>query len=88
MALTYTYENGQISHFALKKVDGSCDIDPDRTTLVGVFCKQCPHYLGIHVWKFVICEHHKKDDPDPEASDARHKIYERIRHNALCALDY
>ena len=88
MALTYTYENGQISHFALKKVDGDCDINPDRTTLVGVFCKQCSHYLGMHGWKFVICEHHEKDDPDPEASDARHKICERIRHNALCALDY
>lgn len=88
MALTYTYDTGHISHFALKKVEGSCHRDEDHTALIGVYCKiYCPFYAGMKD-NFIICEYHKKDDPDPEVNEARYKICESLERDALRALDY
>lgn len=84
MPITYTYDTGQISHFALKKVEGSCHRDENHTVLIGVFCKHCPHYNGMHD-RYVICDYHDKDDEG--ASKARDEIYDTITRNALCALD-
>lgn len=93
MAITYTYSNGQISHFTLKKVEGSCKRDPSHTVLIGVFCKHCPFYEGMEWSKdnggeYVVCSSpfHEKDDEG--ARDIRYEMYEKIEHNALCALDY
>ena len=89
--LTYTYSNYQISHYSLKKVEGSCHRDPDHTTLIGVMCKLCPHHCGMK-GRFIICdwEGYQKDDEGEgtEVWDIRHQINERLEYNALCALDY
>lgn len=84
MGLIYYYNDCSTSHYALKRVDGTCDKDPDRTVLIGVFCKTCPHYCGIKN-NFVICEFHEKDDEG--ASETRSEVYENLQHEALCALD-
>lgn len=91
--ITYTYSNGQISHFTLKKVEGSCKRDPSHTVLIGVFCKHCPFYEGMEWSKdyggeYVVCSSpfHEKDDEG--ARDIRYEMYEKIKNNALCALDY
>ena len=89
--LTYTYDSGRISHYSLKKVEGSCHRDPDRTVLIGVMCKFCPHHCGMKD-RFIICdwEGYQKDDEseDVDVREIRHKINERLEYNALCALDY
>ena len=82
MALTYTYDNGRISQYALKRVDTSCHRNENRTVLIGVFCKQCPFYAGIQD-DYVICEHYKEDDPG--ASKTRSKINDRLKYLALCS---
>ena len=84
MALTYTYANGQISDYVLKRIDGDCKKDSDHTIMVGVFCKQCPFYQGIS-GNYVICEYHKEDDPG--VTDERYNIYKNLQRDALCALD-
>lgn len=87
MALTYTYSNGAISHYALKRVWGNCHVDESKTTLIGVMCKHCKHYLGIN-GKYVLCEYHKQDD-DPEITGAiRAEIYESIRDEAIRYMDW
>lgn len=83
MALTYTYDTGQVSHFALKRVEGDCHVDKDRTTLIGVFCRHCKYYAGIEDNLYVICEYHKEDDPG--ASYYRNKIVDNLIDNALKA---
>lgn len=97
MGLTYTYDSGAISHYAIKKAENSCHEDKDRTRLIGVMCKGCKHYLGIrkeydediNPHYYVLCEWHEKDDEDDTGMirELRGKIYENIQHNALCALD-
>ena len=84
MAITYTYSNCQISHYTLKKVDGSCKRDKEHTILVGVFCKQCPFYEGIKE-NYVICssDFHKEDDEG--AKEIRWEINENLREQALTA---
>ena len=93
--ITYSYENGQISHFALKKADHDCGL-MGRTIPVGVFCKSCPHFEGLKAktdWDtlttrhYVICSH--KDNKDDDGmGDIRHEMYKGIENRALCALDY
>ena len=91
-SITYTYSNGHISHFSLKKVEGSCHRDPDRTVLIGVMCKFCPHYCNRIEGRYVLCDwegyQHDDDKDSTEVHDIRRKIYDRIEHDALCALDY
>ena len=84
MAITYTYDNRQISHFALKKVDGSCKRDESHTILIGIFCKQCQFYEGMKD-NYVICSSpfHKTDDEG--ARKIRYEICERIENDALIA---
>lgn len=90
--ITYTYDSGHISHFTLKMVEGDCKVNPERTTLVGVFCQTCEFYNGIKTSadgkKYVICTNPLNKEDDPESSDLRHKIYQEIENRALCALDY
>ena len=83
MPITYNYKDGSLSHFALKKMEGNCDVNPSRSTLVGVFCHSCPHFLGSR-GKFVVCAHHQKDDEG--ASETRNALYDEIRQRALSAL--
>lgn len=86
MALTYTYSNGSISHYALKRVWGDCHANESRTTLIGVMCKNCKYYLGKR-GDYVLCEYHKQDD-DPEITGAiRDEIYKSLRDEALKYLD-
>ena len=84
MSLKYTYSNGEISHYALKKIWGSCHQDENHTVLIGVFCRNCPFYAG-EADDFIICEYHKKDDEG--ASRTRSKIYDDLRYEALCAFE-
>lgn len=90
--ITYTYDTGQISHFTLRRVEGDCKINPERTTLVGVFCQTCEFYNGIRTSdegkKFVVCTNPENKDDDADSRWLRHKICEEIHINALRALDY
>lgn len=87
MPLSYTYSNGAISHYVLKRVWGSCGVDNNKTTLIGVMCRQCKHCLGTY-GNYILCDYHKQDD-DPEITGAmRAEIYEIIRDEALRNLDY
>ncbi len=84
--LTYTYDTGAISHYALKKVEGRCNVKEDRTTLIGVMCRFCEHYCGLAPGqKYVICAYHEKDDEGEDVREIRYKINERLTHDALCA---
>ena len=84
--ITYSYENCQISHFALKRVEGDCHCNKERTVLVGVMCKLCPYYERDRE-EFIVCSHPDNHD-DEGASDARYRFVRQIENNALCALDY
>ena len=44
--MTYNYDTGSISKFALKRVNNSCHKDESRTRMIGVMCKSCPFYDG------------------------------------------
>ena len=86
--ITYTYSNGQFSHFTFRKVDGDCNFDKSRTVSVGVFCKTCPFYYGIEYYEgkhYVICtnDFYKKDDEG--TSDIRHIFIKKFKNEALCA---
>ena len=51
MALTYTYETGQITRdFHLKRLEGDCKRDPEMTVNIGVMCRTCPFYGGEFRW--------------------------------------
>lgn len=84
-SITYDYGNGRISHYALKKVNGSCRQNGARTVNIGVFCKGCGHYNGMK-GDYVVCTHPLHSD-DAGASDIRDRINRTIMHHALCALD-
>ena len=46
--MTYNYDTGKITRdWVLKKIEGSCKCDPNRTVLIGVMCKTCPHFLKM-----------------------------------------
>lgn len=81
MAISYDYTTGQLSHFALVKVDGRCNVKP----LVGVFCRTCGHYLGSK-GDFIICGNPNKRD-DEGAGQIRNEIYNHMRDAAFRALD-
>lgn len=86
-AITYTYDNGQISHFVLKKVDSDCFRDNSHTVSIGIFCKMCPFYYGMkrdeEGHTFVVCtsNFHKQDDEG--ARELRYKLWNEIEENAL-----
>lgn len=85
VAITYNYENGAISHFALKRVENVCTANPAHSVLIGVMCRTCPHYHGSR-GRFIVCIFNDRDDDG--AGDTRHELYEEIKNRALCALDY
>lgn len=91
--IKYTYSNGQVSRFALKKLDTVCE-KTGKSVLVGVFCRQCPFFERMSTdiiysrRPYVICNGHDKDDQGPDVSEIRNEIIEKIRHQALCAMDY
>lgn len=96
--LTYNYSTGQITRdFHLKRVEGDCKRDPDRTVNVGVMCRTCPYYGGYVDWwgrgkkeyvlnldrheKLVRCKFHQEDDPGLE--DVVSDIYTRFKEDAI-----
>jgi hypothetical protein len=96
--MTYNYETGKITRdWVLKKIEGSCKCDPNRTVLIGVMCKTCPHFLKMETFynssreeyitgtgkigTFVFCKYHKKDDEG--TSDILHRMYEKFREEAI-----
>lgn len=87
--ITYTYDNGQISHFTLKRADTVCQKDKSRSVLIGVFCKTCPFYYGMKRDEegrtFVVCtsNFHKQDDEGTR--ELRYKLWDEIKENALRA---
>ena len=83
MAITYTYDTGKMSDFSCKRIDTYCHRDPNRTVLIGVFCKGCKFYEGMS-GNYVLCSFHKKDDEGSKG--IRSKIYEELRDEALAAL--
>ena len=85
MAITYTYDTGKMSDFSCKRIDTCCHRDPNRTVLIGVFCKWCKFYEGIRD-NYVLCSFHKKDDEGSKG--IRSEIYEELRDEALSALSY
>lgn len=88
--ISYSYQNGSMSHYCLKKIEGSCHIDKDCTHLIGVYCKvYCPYYWGIKD-NYVVCTHPdlKDDENTEETQEIRSEIYRDIYDRALCALDY
>ena len=86
MAITYTYDTGKMSDFSCKRIDTCCHRDPNRTALIGVFCKtSCKFYEGMRN-EYVLCSFHKKDDEGSEG--IRSEIYEELRDKAFAALSY
>ena len=97
MGLRYNYDNCQISRdFVLKKVEGSCHMDPNKTNLIGVMCRLCPYYDGEIDWygrirEYIIdldnhhhvvrCKFHKEDDPGLE--EMVHDIYKKFEEEAI-----
>ena len=94
--LTYNYETGKITRdFHLKKVEGSCRRDPDRTVNIGIMCRLCPFYGGDLDWRgnpfkyigsddhkrLVKCRYHVKDDEGLE--DVVHDIYTKLEEAAI-----
>lgn len=91
--MTFNYTTCKITRdFIFKKIDNLCDVDPQRSTLIGVMCQGCPFYKGKEMESydkgFVLCGNMKGDDPfqedDPGCSDIRSKMYERFRNDAIC----
>ena len=97
MGLRYEYETQHISRdFSLKKVEGSCHRDPDKTVLIGVMCRLCPYYAGEIDWygrirehiidfdnhhHVVRCKFHGEDDPGLE--EVVHDMYEKFEEEAI-----
>lgn len=87
MALTYTYETRQITRdFHLKKVEGDCKRDPERTVNIGIMCRTCPFFDGEYKhWLYpdridlIKCKYHKEDDPGLQevVSDMYRKFEEK-----------
>ena len=98
MGMTYNYDTRHIDRdFVLKKVWGSCYVNPDHATLIGVMCKSCPHFMKMKTFyydareeyqlcldkigTFVFCKYHKQDDES--AKDAVRKLYEGFEEEAI-----
>lgn len=98
MALIYTYSTGQITRdFHLKKAEGVCQREQNRTVLIGVMCRTCPYYGGYVDWwgrgerefvlnldrheKLVMCKFHQEDDPGLE--DVISDMYTRLEDDAI-----
>lgn len=99
MGMRYNYDTRKIDRdFVLKKVWGSCYIDPEHTTLIGVKCKTCPHFIKMQ--KFypspkeqyilnlddepttVVFCKYNKKD-DEGLQDIIHKMYEDFEEEAI-----
>lgn len=100
--LKYNYSTGKIERdFVLKKVEGDCRAEPGRTRLIGVMCRDCPHFIRMETFypspkeeyiletqpydTYVLCKFHKKDDTGTEKIIGR--IYEQFRKEALTHYD-
>lgn len=92
--MTYNYDTGKITRdWVLKKVEGSCKRDPDRTVLIGVMCKHCPFYGGMRtlykndecatIGTFIFCKYHKEDDDVEGIREALSNIYDKFREEAI-----
>lgn len=96
--LTYNYYTCKIERdFVLKRVEGDCNVDPERTKLIGVMCQGCPHFLKMKKFyrpnkdkyilnldtygTFVFCKYHKKDDEG--TSDIIAEMYSKFREEAI-----
>ena len=96
--MSYNYETGQITRdFVLKKTERDCNVEPDRTRLIGVMCQTCPYYQKMktfyhpsrdayrfgsdEIGTFVFCKYHKRDDD--EAQDILDRMYEQFKEEAL-----
>ena len=75
MGLTYNYGTRQITRdFVLKRAEGDCRRDPEKTTLIGVMCRTCPFYNGERTYyeeskqigHFIHCKFHTHDDEESE----------------------
>ncbi len=92
--LTYNYETGQITRdFHLKRLEGDCKRDPERTVNIGVMCRSCPFYNGELKWRgksgntidfdrhehLVKCKFYQDDDPGLQevVSDMYRKFEEK-----------
>lgn len=100
--LKYNYSTGKIERdFVLKKVEGDCHAEPGRTRLIGVMCRNCPHFIRIKTFypspkdeyilntnkigTFVFCKFHKEDDPGTD--EIIHRMYEKFKYEALTHFD-
>ena len=84
--ITYNFENGHMSHFAVKKVDTDCHVNPERSTDVGVFCRECPHFHGFYKGNFIICTHPDSKNSGKDADKVHSELYEEIRKRAFTHL--
>ena len=80
--IIYTYATGQISHYAVKRVDDDCRLlDKDKTISCGVFCKSCKYFHSIYR-RYVLCTHPQAvDSNDVEA--VREEINSGLRQEAI-----
>ena len=100
--LKYNYSTGKIERdFVLKKVEGDCRAEPGRTRLIGVMCRNCPHFIRMETFypspkdeyilntnkigTFVFCKFHKEDDAGTK--EIIHRMYEKFRKEALIHYD-
>ncbi len=100
--LKYNYSTGKIERdFVLKKVEGDCRTEPGRTRLIGVMCRNCPHFIRMETFypslkeeyiletqpygTYVLCKFHKKDDEGTK--EIIEQIYDKFRKKALTHYD-
>lgn len=100
--MKYNYSTGKIERdFVLKKVEGDCHAEQGRTRLIGVMCRNCPHFIRMETFypspkeeyiletqpygTYVFCKFHKKDDAGTEKIIGR--IYEMFKKEALSHYD-
>jgi len=94
--LTYNYDTRQITRdFHLKKVEGMCHRDPEKTVDIGIMCRACPFYAGDYDWwgnpfdyigrddhkRLVKCKFHKEDDEG--LWDVVHDMLKKFEEQAI-----
>ena len=93
-SITYTYDTGQISHFAVIQADSDCNVDKNRTINVGVFCAGCKFRHSIKAWRskeddilrhYVFCTHPKNKDKGTATQEVRSWFVDKLEEEAMTA---
>lgn len=86
--MTYNYQDGSIDRdFRLKKEEDICKVMYHTPTKVGGnICSKCKYNQG-YFENCIMCNHPKQNDSE-DISNALNRLYDNLKHKALCALDY